>query len=281
MPYDLPQSINTASYFTVAPKVEYNIIINGKEIKQESPAIIRYNKEKQENEFISTNFRGHLASIKIAENTKAKFPYKQLIMEFQSMSDEGVVKEMLQMAFDRPLTYSLIGKLANIDSYGNIKLTFGSYSKPDVKDAKKRPFVTLEHNGVKVECLYIADEQYRKQDHQLISPEKVYLKEDGDSYKPTTSYDEAQKDNKGIPTMSPKYVKEIFEIYSTLVNEINSKLFPLKADAPITYSNVKITDEEDYQDMPEEDIASFKNKKVDDDDLPEIDIDSLKAEMPF
>jgi hypothetical protein len=285
MPFEPIKAITTASYFTVAPQVKFTINVNGRDLPQESPGIVWYNKITKENEFVSTNFSGHLARLSIVNQTgvtksNVKFSIDKLEMEFQSIKDSQVQKEIVQMMFDRPLARMLIGKLANCKSFGSINLDFGTYTDLTAKPTIKRDYVTVTEfkGGPKIKSMYITDEKYKETDQQEILPQKIYLK-DGDSgaMEPTFDYTEAAKNAQGFPEVSKKWQKDINAIFTKCVEAINSNLESLKFNSNVTYSNVAITEDEYEQDYEPKEINN--NPQVPDEDLPEIDLN--KVQMPF
>jgi hypothetical protein len=285
MPFEPIKAITTASYFTVAPQVKFTISVNGRDLPQESPGIVWYNKTTQQNEFVSTNFSGHLARLSIVNQTgvtksNVKFSIDKLEMEFQSIKDSQVQKEIVQMIFDRPLARMLIGKLANCKSFGSINLDFGTYTDLNAKPAIKRDYVTVTEfkGGSKIKSMYITDEKYRELENQEILPTKIYLKDGKDgAMEPTFDYTEAAKNAQGFPEVSKKWQKDINAIFTQCVESINNNLESLKFNSNVTYSNVAITEDEYEQDFEPKEINT--NPQVPDEDLPEIDLN--KVQMPF
>ena len=72
MPANTVQSVNNAIYYKVKTSVKYPIRIKDKEVTKETPAIVRWNSATEQEEFISTSFGGHLASIKIGDKKTGK-----------------------------------------------------------------------------------------------------------------------------------------------------------------------------------------------------------------
>lgn len=282
MPANTVQSVNNAIYYKVIPSKKYILNIKDKQVTKESPAICRYNPnstDEDKNEFISTSFGGHLASIKIGDKktgtSKSRQPYEiqDLFLEFHSIDKGNLVREMVSMPWGRSLTFAVVGKLATCKDFSNINLEFDRYMS---KETGKFNSVAKVYEGIPMLedatgriSIFISDEKWRKNSEQVVLPQKLWGKKEGKTTSFIESYDEALASMIGDkkPELDPDYEIELKAIYEPTVEAINAKLSKLQDyEAPQRSQQSNVSDEEYY---------------VQDETLPEINLDEVRVQTPF
>lgn len=248
----LNSSENKAKYYNfksgLAPKT-----INGvtQEIKQ--PAVFKYNPETKKQVFVSDNIGGYLYETKIGKPKETSFgTITEFFLEFHSVDDGKLSREVLVINIDSKVFKMLIAKLSAVTNFGNVVIRGTQYKG---RDEKWRDTVMVYSNGEAMPK--IINYKY-KEGSDFSQPDNLVEL-------PPIEYDTDEKghifqDKDGKDIISNRWKAKVDKIYLDQAKKIieRNKEWVEKNPFEIKYEPPK----NDYE-------------------PPEIDIDDIKVEMPF
>lgn len=238
-----------ASYFKFKSKFDFTNKV-GKSVTE--PALVRYNAEKGEEEYVGQEIKGRLVKVSHEVKDRKKkngdpFTTNEVFLEFRVKGERAVV------VFPRKTstTENLIAKLSNLD-YSNgaldgVHIKIGNIQS---EDGKLYSYISVAQNGEKVQPIigYQKEGKEYPDDYTAI-PQRQYMTEDGTM---TTDREKAANDetNPKYKMTHPKWKSDVYKVYQgALENIVIPKVDEYNKNNEIVeeYPEGEVfSDEEDY-----------------------------------
>lgn len=245
---------------------------NFKPLKE--PAITKYNKEKQIEEFVSQRFKGELWEVKVGEEKEVigkkdgkKYKVQDLLLHFHKRAEDGKLERaILTTSLDSSVSEKLIEKLLGVEDFSEVSIFAGRYSvkKDGQPTGEFRDYISIFAGDKKME----KNIGFKPKDAKYHTPAIIL---------PDIVFDEIKDKNGKVVdrSVNKQWDFEKKQIFREALEKIIEKVDKYREANP----------KEDWEDRHFVDILFEKKEEGEkgkkNPNTPDINVDDLNIQMPF